>query len=126
MRAAQPLSPARRILVVDDNPDQLALLAELLRLRGYEVIAARDAAEALRLVAEHRPRACVIDIGLPDIDGYELARRLRAIPETREARLIAVTGYGTLADQQTFEDAGFDHYFPKPPDLKKLIQVLAN
>jgi signal transduction histidine kinase/CheY-like chemotaxis protein len=126
VHAAQPLSPARRILVVDDNPDQLELLAELLRLWGYEVIAARDAAEALRLVAEHRPRACVIDIGLPDIDGYELARRLRAIPETREARLIAVTGYGTLADQQTFEDAGFDHYFPKPPDLMKLIQVLAN
>jgi signal transduction histidine kinase len=124
--AAQPLSPARRILVVDDNPDQLELLAELLRLRGYEVIVAHDATEALRLVAEHSPRACVIDIGLPDIDGYELARRLRTLPETRDARLIAVTGFGTLADQETFEKAGFDHYFPKPPDLDKFMQALTS
>ncbi len=116
---------AKRVLVVDDNLDQLHLLAELLKLRGYEVITAEDAAEALRLVAAHRPRACVIDIGLPDIDGYELARRLRTIPGTRDSRLIAVTGYGTLADRQTFEAAGFDHNLPKPPNFEKLIQTLS-
>jgi CheY-like chemotaxis protein len=62
---------------------------------------------------------------LPDIDGYELARRLRALPATRESRLIAVTGYGTFADRQAFEAAGFDHYFPKPANLDKLLQALS-
>jgi signal transduction histidine kinase len=87
-------SQGRRVLVVDDNPDHLELLADLLRERGYEVTEARDASEALRLISDQKPQACVIDIGLPDIDGYELARKLREIPETRDSRLIAVTGYG--------------------------------
>jgi CheY-like chemotaxis protein/two-component sensor histidine kinase len=116
--------PATRVLVVDDNPDHLAVLAELLELHGYEVIKAQDAAEALRLAAEHEPRACVIDIGLPDMNGYELARQLRVIPQSRNSRLIAVTGYGTKADRKAFEEAGFDHFFPKPPDIKELIRVL--
>ena len=66
----------------------------------------------------------MIDIGLPDMDGYELARQLRAFPQGRDSLLIAVTGYGTKADHKAFEEAGFDHYFPKPPDIKELIQVL--
>jgi signal transduction histidine kinase/CheY-like chemotaxis protein len=116
--------PATRVLVVDDNPDHLAVLAELLELHGYEVIKAQDAAEALRLATEHQPRACVIDIGLPDMDGYELARQLRVILQSRDSRLIAVTGYGTKGDRKAFEEAGFDHFFPKPPDIKELIRVL--
>jgi CheY-like chemotaxis protein len=118
-------SQARRVLVVDDNPDHLELLADLLTMRGYEVIRARAASEALRLISEHKPHACVIDIGLPDMDGYELARKLRAIPEARDSRLVAVTGYGTKADKRAFEEAGFDHYFPKPPDLEELNRVLS-
>jgi two-component system, chemotaxis family, CheB/CheR fusion protein len=120
----EPRHASKRLLVVDDNPDHLELLADLLELHGYEVIKAPDAAEALRLAAEQMPDACVIDIGLPDLDGYELARRLRAFPQGRRALLIAVTGYGTKADHKAFEEAGFDHYFPKPPDIKKLIRVL--
>jgi CheY-like chemotaxis protein len=100
-------------------------LADLLEFQGYEVVKARDAMEALRTASENRPSACVIDIGLPDLDGYELARRLREIPEIRHSRLIAVTGYGTVGDRESFEQAGFDHYFPKPPDLKALIKVLS-
>jgi CheY-like chemotaxis protein len=73
------------------------------------VIEARDASEALRLISDQKPQACVIDIGLPNIDGYELARKLREIPETRDSRLIAVTGYGTKADNHLFEKAGFEH-----------------
>jgi signal transduction histidine kinase len=123
--AVTPL-PVKRVLVVDDNPDHLALLADLLELQGYEVIKARDAMEALNVIGQHnQPSACVIDIGLPDMDGYELARKLRDLPETRNSRLIAVTGYGTKADRQAFEEAGFDHYFPKPPDLKELIRALS-
>jgi len=118
-------SEARRVLVVDDNPDHRELLAELLRGRGYEVIEASDAAEALRLIPEEKPQACVIDIGLPDMDGYELARKLREIPETRDSRLIAVTGYGTRADKEAFAEAGFDHYFPKPPNIEELYRALS-
>jgi CheY-like chemotaxis protein len=119
-----PESQAKRVLVVDDNPDHRELLAELLRSRGYEVIEAIDASEALRLIPEQKPHACVIDIGLPDIDGYELARKVREIPETRGAKLIAVTGFGTRADARAFEEAGFDHYFPKPPNIEDLYRAL--
>ena len=115
----------RRVLVVDDSPDQLELLAELLRARGYEVIEAHDASEALRLISDQKPHACVIDIGLPDMDGYELARKLREIPETRDSRLIAVTGYGTKADKHLFEEAGFDYYFPKPTNIDELYRALS-
>jgi signal transduction histidine kinase/CheY-like chemotaxis protein len=118
-------SAARRVLVVDDNPDHLELLADLLKVRGYQVIEARDASEALRLISEHKPHACVIDIGLPDMDGYELARKLRELPEARDSRLVAVTGYGTTADRQAFAEAGFDHYLPKPPDVEELCRVLS-
>jgi signal transduction histidine kinase/CheY-like chemotaxis protein len=121
----QSESAPRRVLVVDDNPDHLEILADLLKLRGYEVISARDASEALRLIAEYQPSACVIDIGLPDMDGYELARKLREIPETQDAKLIAVTGYGTKADRSSYQEAGFDHYFPKPPDIEELSRILA-
>jgi signal transduction histidine kinase len=119
-------SSARRVLVVDDNSDHLQLLADLLRMRGYEVIEAHNATEALTLIATHKPNACVIDIGLPDMDGFNLARKLREIPETRASRLVAVTGYGTTADKQSFEEAGFDHYFPKPPDIDQLTRVLSD
>jgi signal transduction histidine kinase/CheY-like chemotaxis protein len=116
--------PSRRVLVVDDNPDHLEVLAELLRGRGYDVVEAHDAFEALRIISEKKPDACVIDIGLPGMDGYELARKLREIPETRSSRLIAVTGYGTRADREAFQKAGFDHYFPKPPNIEELDRVL--
>ena len=109
---------------MDDNPDHLELLADLLRARGYEVTEARDASEALRVISDQKPHACVIDIGLPDMDGYELARKLREIPETRDYRLIAVTGYGTKADTHLFEEAGFDHYFPKPTNIEELSRAL--
>jgi signal transduction histidine kinase/CheY-like chemotaxis protein len=122
---AERLRPqTRRVLVVDDNSDHLALLADLLRERGYEVTEARDASEALRLISDQKPHACVIDIGLPDMDGYELARKLREIPATRDSRLIAVTGYGTKADAHLFHEAGFDHYFPKPTNIEELSRVL--
>ena len=121
----EPTFQGRRVLVVDDNPDHLEVLADLLKMRGYEVIEARDATEALRVISEHKPHACVIDIGLPDMDGYELARKLRKIPEARDSKLVAVTGYGTKADRKVFEDAGFDYYFPKPPNIEELNRVLS-
>jgi CheY-like chemotaxis protein/two-component sensor histidine kinase len=114
----------KTLLVVDDNPDHRALLAELLRRRGYEVIEAQDASEALQLISGQTPDACVIDIGLPGMDGFELARKLREIPETCSSRLIAVTGYGSRADKGIFEAAGFDHYLPKPTNVEELGRFL--
>jgi signal transduction histidine kinase/CheY-like chemotaxis protein len=126
MAAQETSQPrARRVLLVEDNPDQLASLSELLKLNGYEVIEARDASEALRVVSEHKPDACVIDIGLPDMNGYELARKLREVPGTRNSRLVAVTGFGNAEDSETFMQAGFDHYLPKPPDLNELNRILS-
>jgi CheY-like chemotaxis protein len=118
-------APTRRVLVVDDNPDHRELLAELLRMRGYEVIEAHDAIAALGLISDHKPQACVIDIGLPGMNGYELAKKLRELPETKDSRLIAVTGYGTKADQESFEEAGFDYYFPKPTNIDALSTALS-
>ena len=114
----------KRVLLVDDNPDHLHLLALALKLKGYEIVTAGGGAEALHRAAEDRPYACIIDIGLPDINGYEVARRLRSLPQTQDTRLIAVTGYGTLADKQLYKEAGFDHYLIKPPNLDQLIQAL--
>jgi signal transduction histidine kinase len=118
-------APTRRVLVVDDNPDHRELLAELLRMRGYEVIEAHDAIAALGLISDQKPQACVIDIGLPGMNGYELAGKLRELPETKDSRLIAVTGYGTKADQEGFEEAGFDYYFPKPTNIDALSMALS-
>jgi signal transduction histidine kinase/CheY-like chemotaxis protein len=117
--------PPRKVLVVDDNPDHRELLAELLRMRGYEVIEAHDASAALSVILDQKPQACVIDIGLPGMNGYELAKKLRELPETKDSRLIAVTGYGTKADEHSFEDAGFDYYFPKPTNIDALTAALS-
>jgi len=118
-------SVRRCVLLIEDNPDQLAGLSYLLQMRGYEVLEARDGFEALSLVSERKPDACVIDIGLPEMDGYQVARKLREIPQTRDCRLIAVTGYGLGEDQQTFENAGFDHYLPKPTNVDELTRILS-
>ena len=115
----------KSVLLVDDNPDQLAGLAELLRMRGYKVIEAGDGFEALRLASEFKPASCVIDIGLPGIDGYEVARRLRALPETRASRLVALTGYNIRDEQQPFKDAGFDRYLLKPTEVDELDRILS-
>jgi len=115
----------KSVLLVDDNPDQLAGLAELLRMRGYKVIEAGGGFEALRLASEFKPASCVIDIGLPGIDGYEVARRLRALPETSASRLVALTGYNIRDEQQPFKDAGFDRYLLKPTEVDELDRILS-
>lgn len=113
-----------RLLVVDDNVDAADMLAGLLESRGYIVQVAYDAPGALHIAASAHFDAALLDIGLPVIDGYELASRLRALDTTRGARLIAVTGYGLAADRQRALDAGFDHHLVKPVTLPALEQVL--
>ncbi|GAB6195891.1 PAS domain-containing hybrid sensor histidine kinase/response regulator [Lysobacter xanthus] len=112
-----------RVLVVDDNRDAAQTLAELLRLVGYSVTVADSGRAALQ--AEGGPwTACVLDIGLPDITGHELARRLRASAQGEGAVLIALTGYGQDRDLRLSRDAGFDHHFVKPVDPATLLRAL--
>ena len=114
-----------RILVVDDNVDAAATLAMLLEASGHEVGIEHDPYRALEHARADRPAVCLLDIGLPGMDGIELARRLRAQPATRDALLVAITGYGQDSDRRRALDAGFDHYLVKPVDLDVLRGLLA-
>lgn len=122
-----PVAPAaepRRILVVDDNEDAAEMLALVLRKRGYTVVLAFDGEQALAMAQAHRPEVVLLDIGLPGIDGYEVARRLRARPTPERPVLVAVTGYGQPADRQRSREAGFDHHLVKPVAMEKLLPLL--
>lgn len=123
MPEGQALS-IKRVLVVDDNADAAISLAMLLETMGYQVASACDGAQALKLAGEFRPDAALLDIGLPDIDGYELARQLRA-QSARPPVLIALTGWGQEQDRERARLAGFDHHLVKPVDLDRLTRLLA-
>ncbi|ATQ77582.1 hypothetical protein CR152_26075 [Massilia violaceinigra] len=115
---------ALRILVVDDNTDAADMLGMLLDAMGYEVQLAYSSLRALECAKECKPDVCLLDIGLPDIDGNELARRLRDLPQTRHARLIAVTGYSQHSDKENTSAAGFAHHLVKPVDIDRLAAIL--
>jgi signal transduction histidine kinase/ActR/RegA family two-component response regulator len=117
--------PPLRIIVVDDNVDAVHTLQLFLRAAGHTVEVAYCAADALALAAVFRPDACLLDIGLPDFDGNELARRLRVLPEASGAMLVAMTGYGRQQDREVASAAGFDHYLVKPVSTGQLSEVLA-
>ena len=119
-----PTRSAHRIMVVDDNVDAAESLAMMLELDGHSVIRAHDGAAAIAIAGSECPSVMLLDIGLPDIDGYELARRLRALPEVDGALLIAVTGYGQAEDRRRAEDAGFDRYLMKPVEFESLRSML--
>ena len=93
---------------------------------GHQVMVEYDPARALERAREESLDACLLDIGLPGMDGNELARRLRGMPQTRGALLIAITGYGQAYDRETALGAGFDHYLVKPADTGKLTALLAS
>jgi len=114
----------RRMLVVDDNRDAAGSLAMLLELDGHAIVTAYDGASAYSAAESHRPEVALLDIGLPGIDGYELARRFRESEQTRAIRLVAVTGWGQDTDRQRARDAGFDAHFTKPAEPGMLLAVL--
>ncbi|MBD8530077.1 MULTISPECIES: ATP-binding protein [unclassified Massilia] len=116
---------ALRVMVVDDNVDAAAMLAMVLETLGHQVQVEHAPLQALARGRSERPQVFLLDIGLPEIDGNELARRLRAQPETAGATLIAVTGYGQDSDRQVTLAAGFDHHLVKPVDLDVLAAILA-
>jgi PAS domain S-box-containing protein len=124
--AAQPGEPHPvRLLVVDDNVDAAATLGMLLEACGYAVMVENDSQRALELALRECPAVGLLDIGLPEMDGNELARRLRADPRTRTMLLVAITGYGQEQDRRAALEAGFDHHMVKPVDLDRLAAILA-
>jgi len=114
-----------KILVVDDNADAAEMLGMLLEASGHQVLVEHEAQGALARAGIELPDVCLLDIGLPDMDGHELARRLRARPGTANAVLIAVTGYGQENDKQNSLAAGFNHHLTKPVDIEKLTSLLS-
>jgi signal transduction histidine kinase/CheY-like chemotaxis protein len=114
------------LLVVDDNADAADTIALLLEDLGYRVSVEYDAHSALETARAESPHVLLLDVGLPDMDGYELARTLRAMPQTAASTLIALTGYGQDDDVERSRAAGFDHHFVKPADLVELAALLAD
>ena len=112
-----------RVLVVDDNVDAAMSLAELLRHRGHEVHAVFDGTSALEEAERFSPNAVVLDIGLPGMDGYETARRLRKLPGGRRIMIVAVTGWGQDEDRRRSKEAGFDHHLVKPAHPDAIEQL---
>jgi PAS domain S-box-containing protein len=117
-------SSQRRILVADDNPDIARTLAMLLKLKGHEVQIARDGEEALRACREFQPQLAMLDIGMPQLNGYEVARKIRRESWGTKVRLAAMTGWGQPEDKQRAMEAGFDHHLTKPVGAAELDQLL--
>jgi signal transduction histidine kinase len=119
---AGPAKPT--VLLIEDNDDGREMMATMLASFGYPVLQARDGLEGVKMALAECPGVALVDIGLPGIDGYEVARRLRRESATRELRLIAVTGYGLAEDQRRVLEAGFDLHMVKPVDVAALIEQL--
>ncbi|WP_449406103.1 response regulator [Massilia phosphatilytica] len=126
-RAADVAAPpgVRRVLVVDDNVDAAQTVAMLLEVLGHETAVEYDPLQALASVRDHAFDAFVLDIGLPGMDGHELARQIRTLPGAAGALFIALTGYGQQQDRDASRAAGFHYHFVKPADVDALAQALA-
>jgi CheY-like chemotaxis protein len=120
-----PTVHAQRILVVDDNADAAESLTALLQVYGHDARLVHDGLAALELVPSFLPDVIFLDIGMPGMYGYEVARRVRRMPEGERALLIAVTGFGAEDDRRRSQEAGFDHHVTKPLDPRRLPGLLS-
>ncbi len=118
------LTPAR-VLIVDDHADTVDALSDYLVDAGYQVVSARDGESALESIKTFAPDIALLDIALPSMDGYELARRLREQPQLRALRYVALTAYCQAADRARAKAEGFDAYVVKPDDLDALVETLS-
>ena len=122
---AKILVAALQILVVEDNVDAGDSLSMLLRMHGHEVQVARTGPTALEMAATSRPDVVLLDIGLPGMDGYEVAKLLREKPEFKDVTICALTGYTpSEADRQRQQETGFDHYYVKPVAMATLLNLV--
>lgn len=125
-QAAPQTLAGRRIVVVDDNYDAAETLALLLKTQGADVCTANDGLGALEAFCKHRPSVVILDIGMPVMDGNEVARRIRQLPDGRDVQLIALTGWGQDEDRRLCKQAGFDHHLVKPVKLNELRELISN
>jgi len=121
--SAAPPRVRRRVVLIEDNPDSALTLRDLLELEGHAVVVAPDGARGIEAALSAAPDVVLCDVGLPDLDGYEVARRLRA--GGSRSRLVALTGYASPEDVERARAAGFDDHLAKPPDLGRLASILA-
>ena len=121
----EPLGSALRVLVVDDNVDTATTLAMLVKESGHEVRMAFDGTAVLELALDFQPNVVLLDIGLPGLNGFEVAKRLRQQPALKNAVLVAITGYGQASDRQHSLEAGFNHHLVKPGDFGKVLGILS-
>ena len=122
---AKPTGPSLRVLVVDDNVDTVTTLSMLVQESGHEVRTAFDGTSVLEAALDYRPNVVLLDIGLPGLNGFEVAKRLRQQPTLKNIVLVAMTGYGQESDRKRSQEAGFDHHLVKPGDFGKVLQILA-
>jgi CheY-like chemotaxis protein len=127
--AAQPATAesaliSRDILVIEDNPDSAQTLADVLAIQGHRVRVANDGRAGLALAAERTPDVILCDLGLPGMDGYQVAQAVRRDPAFARVQLVALTGYAQPEDRQRTSEAGFDAHVAKPPDLDELARLL--
>jgi CheY-like chemotaxis protein len=120
------MAQKRKILVVDDNVDAADSLAILLGLEGHEVRVANDGPAALKIAQAEPPHMVLLDLGMPGMDGYQVARRLRRLPGFHDVLLVALTGWGQEEDQRRSREAGFDLHLVKPVEPDALKQLLAH
>ena len=118
-------APSRRVLIVDDNEDAANSLALILELGGHKTASVYTAADALQRATAFKPDVVLLDIGLPGMDGYEVAQKMCELPGLRNIRLVAVTGYGRSDDRLRARDAGFDDHLTKPVEFAVLERTLA-
>jgi len=121
-----PAASAIRALIVDDNADGAEMLAAALGAKGVETRVATDPLAALQIASAYAPDVAFLDIGLPMMDGYELAARLQAMPALAGTRFVAVTGFGQSSDRRRTAEAGFQHHLVKPVDLRAIDAVLGD
>jgi PAS domain S-box-containing protein len=122
---AEPTGPSLRVLVVDDNVDTAQSLAMLLKVSGHQVRIAHTGPTALEAALDYRPNVVLLDIGLPEMDGYEVAKRIRQQPFLQNVVLVAMTGYGHDTDRQRSHEGGFNAHLVKPADFAKVQQILS-
>jgi two-component system OmpR family response regulator len=119
-------TPSMEILVADDNVDSADYLARMLKIAGHELHVAYDGPTALAVAKSFQPKVVLLDIGIPGLTGYEVARRLKETPETKNATLVAITGWGQPEDQQRSREAGFDYHLLKSVRPETLQHLLAS
>ncbi|MBD8527767.1 response regulator [Pseudomarimonas arenosa] len=116
---------SERVLIIEDNPDNLELLRYLLQAFGYQTLCAEDGLRGVQLAREALPDLVLCDLQMPGIDGLEVARRLRAQPQTRHLPMVAVTAFARGEDRERALQAGFDHYMSKPIEPEQFLALVA-